>query len=237
MLTQLFIFQCTDYKANKADLHKAYQQVLMEHFVQNTSGLFMAELCPQGNLSLDVCGHWEGVQCDGYRVDGTKVEKVIGVEYRDRAVGHLAIEFLPNTVHSIIITKCDQRFCIETRALPRDLIRADFDDNRIFGTLNLQQLPARLQHFDIRNNEVCGPIHLVDLPARLNYLNLSDNNIRQKRVYCQHLPLSLKFVHLGGERQSIGTLVPVPATHDGSFRSIHETGKLRIIGVGRREKD
>ena len=228
MFISTLILLCADGKVPDIDLLEDYQKRLMQQFVQNTGEAFIASIIPDGNLSHDVCSQWSGVKCNAFQIAPRMfMYRIIGVEYSDAIAGDFSISYLPSSVRIISIVRCNQHFSIDTRLLPRKLTHADFDENQIQGTLNLQRLPPRVVHFSIRNNFICGPIHLIDLPMGLHHLDLSENRIQQKRVYCRHLPFSLKYVHLNGLNHWVGSVVALPGGN-GNFRSVHE---VSFIGI------
>uniref|UniRef100_A0A7S4L0F9 Uncharacterized protein n=1 Tax=Paramoeba aestuarina TaxID=180227 RepID=A0A7S4L0F9_9EUKA len=111
--------------------------------------------------------------------------------------GNLRIDFLPHSVHVVGIDNCSQEFELHCRRLPRDAEKVMLCGNRIFGTLDLQNLPVNLVVLNLLRNNLYGGFSLVDLPEKLEVLNLWENKgIGQDIVLYRNLPKCLSEIRL-----------------------------------------
>ena len=111
-------------------------------------------------------------------------------------IGRIAYECLPPSLEKLIISRCEQRYVLQTRFLPRSLIELNMSWNKIYGTVDMQSVPRNLEVFDVSWNRITGPISLQDLPPTLKTVNLPRNKIVQRVVPCDPLPSNLQSIDL-----------------------------------------
>ena len=174
------------------DATRKYQQTLMLNVNANISASARRQII-RSNPPRDACDKWDGVLCDA----GCVIQ-ILHKSFHN--LGNVSFQYLPSTVRTLDVRLCLQRFQVNTRLLPIDLVHLHLNANAIYGTLNLCTLPPRVTVFDIPFNRIQGPIRLLDLPSGLRILNLASNAIRQDAVLCGDLPDSIQQIFLiGGE--------------------------------------
>ncbi|KNH08192.1 hypothetical protein XU18_1200 [Perkinsela sp. CCAP 1560/4] len=117
-----------------------------------------------------------------------------------REQGNYRYEYLPQSVESLMIKNCDQMYELRVRLLPAKAQLIVLSDNVIYGSIDLTCLPDELEHFDVSGNVISGQITLTRLPLKLVELNMSQNRIKQKVVYCNALPETIRSVNLRGNK-------------------------------------
>mmetsp|Transcript_38572 Transcript_38572/g.61152 ORF Transcript_38572/g.61152 Transcript_38572/m.61152 type:complete len:225 (-) Transcript_38572:66-740(-) len=165
----------------------ALQGALMERFFANAGQQFLEIIRGEHDGTHEFCS-WTGVVCRN------GVVRTLHFEGRDP--GNLGLYFLPATTQEIQIIKCCQRYRLNTRALPRELLIVNLRRNSLSGPIDLTVLPQRLQVANFASNRLTGPIALVRLPRTLEYLYLGGNRIVQHTIWYDHLPKGLSKVSL-----------------------------------------
>uniref|UniRef100_A0A7S4NZ64 Leucine-rich repeat-containing N-terminal plant-type domain-containing protein n=1 Tax=Paramoeba aestuarina TaxID=180227 RepID=A0A7S4NZ64_9EUKA len=184
---------------------KCHQVKQVQLFLDPISSLgrhFVSNQYPQG----DPCD-WRGFYCD----EGFISEVV----FRERIFGNFNVHQLPPTVTKVVITKCEQTSVIHTRALPRELAIFQMWENKLYGSLDLTTLPEKIVDLLLQDNKISGPISLTRLPWLIRTINICRNNIRQRVVYYQNLPLNVRKILLladSGETNRIGAIRPINDT-------------------------
>ena len=197
----------------------------MTSFFTDIESAFLLQIS-HGNLESYVCGWPNGLNWVGVG----SVEGVIGaVEYDRVTSGNFHIEYLPQTVKRIHITRCRQKFIdFDTRLLPRDTESIILTSNHFEGKFNLRELPMGLRELNMRLNFLRGPLSFTNLPTRMRILNLAHNRLRQDTIYYANLPNTLEYIDLFcvGRIKAVRPLCPDMKVRDkgvGAFLSISKS--------------
>mmetsp|Transcript_25059 Transcript_25059/g.39030 ORF Transcript_25059/g.39030 Transcript_25059/m.39030 type:complete len:213 (-) Transcript_25059:6-644(-) len=130
---------------------------------------------------LQVC-EWNGVTCSA-----NKVQKISWVLSR-----HLYLEWVPGSVTLIAIHFDANRTCLNTRSLPKCLVKLSLPKCRLTGILKLTCLPSRLEILSAPDNFFHGTVSLMALPASIRELDLRMNTFSCVAYSGSLLPESLK---------------------------------------------
>ena len=172
------------------------QNILLETFFSTIDSAYMNERMG-GQTTRETC-EWGGnshnfaIRC----IDGIVNSMCFESVYQ----GNFSIEFLPTTIEQIILRRCNQKYQLQTRMLPKGMKWLYLTNNLLFGTIDIQNLPRHMRVFDVSKNNINGPIILRGLPKTICNLCVSQNDIQQEVLYYDDLPGSLIWVSLGGNR-------------------------------------
>ena len=154
-----------------------------------TDGHRKGDMCPID----DPWNAWLRLKCDmGF---------VTRVSYAQmRHAGNFRLEYLPNTVSDISITRSLQKYTVDTRQLPLYLDRLVLYSNQLYGSFDFPHLPPQMRQLNLMENAFCGVVNLSFLPVKLENLWLSHNQFsrvlmlrpsgeRLAVLQCTHNPL------------------------------------------------
>ena len=166
------------------------QAVLMDHFFSQMDPEFMRILhCGYRTDRLDM---WEFRPYAMVQL----APSVCGIYFDGINQGRLQIKYLPNSVTSLRITDCAQRYAVDTRQLPAKLEVFQMPRNFLFGALEMAGLPQSLRELDLSRNKITGPVNFVHLPASIQRIRLNANVIEQERLWFDSLPSKLHEISL-----------------------------------------
>ena len=157
----------------------------------------------QGEALENLCGWPRFIQDD--QIFGVTCHKTtpmqlgfVGFANIDR----IHYEYLPPFTECFTIMRCAQCYALHTRLLPRGLRELNMSQNKIYGTIDMQNLPQKIEVFDVSRNLITGPISLRGLPPTLRDAYLWNNRIDQRLLPCDPLPSNVMCIALRGN--SIG---------------------------------
>ena len=85
---------------------------------------------------------------------------------------------------------------LDTRALPRSLLDANFLYCGLRGSLELRTLPPRIENLDCSNNFFMGTVYITHLPKTVKRIILSLNEITKAFIMNESFPESLKEIQI-----------------------------------------
>eukprot|EP00009_Paramoeba_aestuarina_P008304 CAMPEP_0201507030 /NCGR_PEP_ID=MMETSP0161_2-20130828/835_1 /ASSEMBLY_ACC=CAM_ASM_000251 /TAXON_ID=180227 /ORGANISM="Neoparamoeba aestuarina, Strain SoJaBio B1-5/56/2" /LENGTH=163 /DNA_ID=CAMNT_0047901299 /DNA_START=577 /DNA_END=1071 /DNA_ORIENTATION=- len=105
------------------------------------------------------------------------------------------IHFFPHSLEELTIDRCEQRYAVSTRCLPRSLISLHMNHNNLNGTFDLQSLPKKLAKLDMSFNHLRGKVILMNLPETLEWMDMRFN-IFNETVYVGDIPVKTEQINL-----------------------------------------
>ena len=204
------------------EIEKRYRNISMETFFLEINEGFIEQISTTKDPT-DVCGpdskgtEWGGICCNS--------GLVFRIFYDDIDVGNFLINFLPNTIQALQLTRAHQVYSLQARLLPRNLSELNLSGNLIFGTVNLTELPTSIRFVNLQANDLRAPVSLVGLPKRLSLLNIGFNHIKQKVVYYRELPEEIERIDITATQISL--LRPIDHEKSAKFKHIFDGDSRR----------
>ena len=184
------VFHAKDVRAQEITMHQ-----MQEHLIRCVFSTFPPEVrssMAHQDLNTPVCGAPSGLPWRGLSCSKGVVTRITFIDKVPFDFGQLKIEYLPSALQELKLCNCQQAYAIDTRLLPRSLKRLDMAINKIYGSFDFGALPRHIEEINLGVNAITGTIALIDLPCSIREINIAHNPIKQRIVFCQNIPKSLK---------------------------------------------
>ena len=206
------IFSMCDPALGRLDYASLSDQALMEMLVDG-----MAE--KDKNSFQDANGNYTDIST--WPLVRLRNDHVVQMGFWTRNIGdrQFPFELIPPLVEHCALYQTSVNGTLDTKVLPRTLLRFDVTENKLHGELNfpafprglkeiiicynqfsgscaLHDLPDELVRFDAMSNNFGGEVALNDLPSTLERLFLKRNNL-SGQIAIDRLPAPMQFLDLG----------------------------------------
>ena len=206
------LFSMCDPALGRLDYASLSDQTLMEMLVDDMPDVYKSRYQDTNGNFTDI-STWPRVQLQN--------DRVVQVEFTTRNIGdrQFPFELIPPLVEHFALYESAANGTVDTKILPRTLLRFDVTENKLYGELNfpafprglkeiiicynqfsgscaLQHLPDKLVRFDAMSNKFSGEVALNNLPSTLERLYLKRNNL-SGQIAIDRLPAPMQFLDLG----------------------------------------
>ena len=171
----LFILLGADHSCNlgRVDHTSLSRPVLMEMAIRGSTN--KEKVCPGPSAPSFVDG-WRGLTLNE-NLEVTEIEWI-----DDGLEGTIDLQWLPSTVHKIVIYRNRLMGCIDLGALPAPTKEFNASQNNFSGEIDLCHLPRTMAILDIADNSLTGTLSLQHLPSTLQDLYLRNNRFLEPSI-------------------------------------------------------